>query len=315
MSSTHNFINIPDQKGDMENIDRLIHITNIGLEAITHIYDDHSLDKNVSTKLFVLQENLIYRVFAAFHQYELLIAGLKDKSAIDLNLHPFDGPWEAHPIIYKYNNELSSTVDSIFFHLCSVFDYFGHFISYMFEQNKDKTLDWGALAKKARDNYKEKLKSTVGIRDVDIDIRIKLEWYRSKLIHRKRDSRYTGITKKERPNMLSLIFSAAPETMKHFKNIVEGYDSEFNYTLDCLPSAVFYRTLRSINYLLDFLKADLIRSSTFEKNVKNPKGSELPYLVHPVNNKLFPRSEVIWGDYQRQLAKFYQDLEQRRNEA
>jgi hypothetical protein len=313
MNAIHNFINIPDQKADMENIDRLIQITNIGIEAITRIYDDHRLDKNVSTKLFFLQENLIYRIFAAFHQYELLIAGLTDKSVIDLNVYPFSGPLEAHPTIYRYNNELSSIVDSLFFHLCSVFDYLGHFISYMFEQNKDRTLDWDSLAKKARDYYKDKLRSSAGIREVDNDIRIKLEKYRSQLIHRKRDSRYIGITKKEQSNTLDLIFSAMPETMKHFKNIIQGYHSESKYTLDCLPSAVFYRTLRSINYLMDFLRADMINGSTFEENVKNPKGNEPHYFVHPVSKKILPRSEVIWTDYRQQLGKFYQDFNHRGN--
>jgi hypothetical protein len=313
MSAIQNFINIPDQKADIENINRLIQITNIGIEAITRIYDDHRPDKNVSTKLFFLQENLIYRVFAAFHQYELLIAGLTFKLVIDLNVNPFSGPLEAHPTIYRYYNELSSIVDSLFFHLCSVFDYLGHFISYMFEQNKDRTLDWNSLAKKARDYYKDKLRSSAGIREVDNDIRIKLEKYRSQLIHRKRDSRYIGITRKEQSNTLDLIFSAMPETMKHFKNIIQGYDSESKYTLDCVPSAVFYWTLRSINYLIDFLRADMINGSTFEENVKNPKGSEPHYFVHPVSKKILPRSEVIWRDYRQQLGKFYKDLDQRGN--
>jgi len=312
MSNTDTFIHILDKKQDVETIAELVKITNIGIEAITQIYDNHRLDKHTATRMFFLQENLIYRIFGAFHQYELLIEGLNNKSVIDLNSDPYHGNLQSHPTIYRYNNELSSIVDSIFFNLCSVFDYLGHFISYMFEKNKDQTFDWGSLANKARAAYKEVLKSAEGIREVDLKIRIKLEWHRSQLIHRKRDLRYIGITKNPKSNQLSLIFSASPETMKHFRNIVPGYDSESKYTLDCLPSAVFYQTLQSINYLLDFLRIDLLSQSTFEENVKNPKRNELPYVVDPGSNKTFPKSEVIWSDYKRYLNEFYVNFEKRK---
>nr|WP_121271759.1 hypothetical protein [Pedobacter schmidteae] len=313
MSSTHNFFYVLDRKQDLEIIAELITITNIGIEAITHIYDDHSLDKNVSTKMFPLQENLKYRIFAAFHQYELLIDGINSKSVIDLNSVPYDGNLYTHPTIYKYNNELSSIVDSIFFHLCSVFDYLGHFISYMFEKNKDKTLDWGALANKARAAYKEKLKSADCIRKIDNNIRIKLEEHRSQLIHKKPDLRGLGITKHQESNQLSLKFATSQETIKHFKNIIPVYDKESKYTLEFLPSVVIHRTLRSINVLLDFLRFDLLSDSAFEENVKYSKNNGFPYLEQRDTNKLYPKSEVIWLDYICRLDKFYQDSAQLRN--
>lgn len=314
MSSTHNFIYILDKKQDLEIIAELMSITNIGIEGITHIYDDHSLDKNVSTKMFPLQENLIYRIFAAFHQYELLIDGLDSKSVIDLNSSPYDGDPYTHPAIDRYNNELSSIVDSIFFHLCSVFDYLGHFISYMFENNKDKTLDWGALANKARNAYKGRLKSADCIRKIDNDIRIKLDWYRSQLIHKKRDLRGLGITKNPESNQLSLKFAASQETMKHFKNVIPSYEKESKYTLDFLPSVVIHQTLHSINVLLEFLRFDLLSNSTFEENIKHSKNNTFPYLKQRDTDKLFPKSEVIWLDYKQKLSRFYLDNERRKNE-
>lgn len=192
----------------------------------------------------------------------------------------------------RYSNELSSIVDSIFFHLCSVFDYLGHLISYMFEQNKDKTLDWGSLAKKARAGYKDNLRSAQGIDEIDKIIRIKLEWHRSQLIHKKRDNRSVGITIDEKANRLVLTFAASPDTMKQFKNIVQGYNSELEYTLDCLPSAVFYQTLRSINYLLDFLKIDLLSQSTLNHTLK-------------VQSVMIFNAYGIWSDYKNKLNQFY----------
>ncbi len=315
MGITLSFIHIPDKKQDIETISEFIRVTTIGIEAITQTYEDHRLFKNTSTRLFFLQENLIYRIYAVLHQYEFLVDGLDTKSAIDLNAEPFDGNWEMHPTIYRYSNQLSSIVDSIFFNLNSAFDYLGHYISYMFEKNKDRTLDWGKLAKTARASYKNNLKIADAIQDVDVKIRIKLDNYRSELIHRNRDLRHTGITKIDKSNQLLLTFAASADAMKHFKNIIPEYDNESNYTLELLPSLVIYHCLRSINYLIDYLKIDLISGSTFEENVKNPKNNELPYVLHPVTKKPHPKSEFIWSEYKQQLNDFYLDFEQRKTEA
>lgn len=314
MSITLNFINIPDQKGDIENISKFINVTNVGIEAITNIYDDHTFDHNISTRLFFLQENLIYRIFAAFHQYELLVEGLKSKSIIDLKTEPFEGEDPMHPKAYQYSAELSSIVDSIFFHLCSAFDYFGHFISYMFERNKDRTLDWSSLAKTARAGYRVRnLKTAEAINEIDVQTRIPLDKYRSELIHRKRDLRRVGMTRNEETNRLSLVFAASPETMKHFKNFLPEYTQESNYTLDFLPSAVFYRSLESINYLFEYLRLDLIADSKFTENVKNKKRSDFKYNFDVVSNNYYPQSEDIWRAYKKNHDIFYQHLKQRKN--
>jgi hypothetical protein len=315
MGMTLNFINIPNQKQDIDNISKFIKVTNAGIEAITNIYDDHTLDQNISTRAFFLQENLIYRIYAAFHQYELLIEGMNRKSVIDLITDPFEGEDPLHPKAYQYSAELSSIVDSIFFHLCSAFDYFGHFISYMFEKNKDRTLDWGSLAKTARASYKTRnMKIGEAIQEVDVQTRIPLDKYRGELIHRKRDLRRVGMNKNEDANELSLIYAASPETMKHFKNFLPKYDPESNYTLDFLPSAVFYRSLESINYLLDYIRIDLIAETKFSENVKNKKRADFKYNFDVVRNIYYPQSEQIWHDYKSLIQRYCNKYERRKKQ-
>lgn len=314
MGKTLNFINIPDQKEDVNNISKFIKVTNVGLEAITNVYDDHTYDQNISTRVFFLQENLIYRIHAAFHQYELLIEGMNSKSIIDLKSDPHVGEDPMHPKAYQYSADLSSIVDSIFFHLSSAFDYFGHFISYMFEKNKDKTLDWSSLAKTARAGYRvRELKIAQAIQEVDVQTRIPLDKYRGELIHRKRDLRRLGMNRNEEANQLTLIFAASPETMKHFKNFLPKYEPESNYTLDFLPSAVFYRSLESINYLLDYIRLDLIEDTKFIENVKNKKRSDFKYNFDVVSNQYYPQSEQIWSAYKKHHEKYHQFLNKRQS--
>lgn len=313
MSSSYNFITIPDRKGDLKTIAELLRITNVGIETITTVYGDHTFDEDTSSRIFLYQENLIYRIFAVFHQYELLVNGLNDKSVVDLNRDPYNGTLESHPTIYRYSYELSSIVDSIFFHLCSVFDYLGHYISFMFVKNKDKTADWGSLAKKARSGNMDNLKSAACIRKIDSDIRIKLEWHRSQLIHKKQDFHCVGITTNLELNQLSLIFAASGKTIKYFKNIIPAYDEQSEYTLDLLPSIILYQTLKSINFLIDFLKADLISHAAFEEHVKNQVITDSPDMPNLSTKVKYCKSEQIWTDYKRQLSKFYHDYELRKN--
>lgn len=311
---TLNFINIPNQKEDIDNISKFIQVTNAGIEAITNVYDDHTLDQNISTRAFFLQENLIYRIYAAFHQYELLVAGMNSKSVIDLTVDPHIGVDPLHPRAYQFSAELSSIVDSIFFHLCSVFDYFGHYISYMFEKNKDRTFDWSSLAKTARAGYKVRgLKIAEAIQEVEKQTRIPLEKYRGELIHRQRDLRRVGMNRNEEGNYLSLIYASSPETMKLFKNFLPKYEPESNYTIDFLPSAVFYRSLESINYLLDYIRLDLIANTKFTENVKNKKRADFKYNFDVVRNNYYPQSEQIWIAYKNYHNQYREHLKKRHN--
>jgi hypothetical protein len=298
------FITNPQQ--DITSLRELIRVTNIGVEAIMHMYNDHRRDPKVYELLLLRTENVVYRISAVMTQYELLMEGLKKRSVIDLKDDPFDGPYTMHPKVYAYSCELSSMADSIFFHLCSAFDYVGHFISYIFLDNKTKTLDWDSLAKTAWGKWKDTYKTSLAIQKVDTKLRKRLDDYRSELIHRSRDIHMIGAMRHEGSDVLNLKFFASDDTMRHFRklfpgheDIVPAYKKQARYTLDLLCSAVLYETLHLTNALVTCLRFDLLAHSTFRKNIQYPKtDAPHPYDVKMDTEEIFPCSEKIWSEYQ-----------------
>lgn len=301
------FLMIAPQK-DITSLRELIGITNIGLEAILHMYSDHRRDPKVYELLLLRMENVIYRISAVMTQFEILIEGLKTRSVIDLKKDPYDGPHAMHPKIYAYTCELSSMADSIFFHLCSAFDYLGHFISYIFLDNKTKTLDWDSLAKTAWGKWKDTYDTSLAIQKIDAKLRKKLDDYRSELIHRNRDRHIIGTIKQEDSSVLSLKFFASDDTTRHFRklfpgheDIVPAYKKEAKFSIDLLCSAVIYETLHLTNVLITCLRFDLLKDATFEENIKYPRtNAPHPYHLNVDTQEIFPCSEKIWVDYQNQ---------------
>lgn len=319
MSKEMEFFGLLDRQKDKETLTEMIRITNIGIEAVTKMYDDHRRDTMVQERLFLMQENVVYRLFAVLTQYEILVDGIKKRAYLDDSLNPFPGPKEMHPTIYKYSCELGSMVDSVFFHLCSSFDYLGHYVSYILNEGKGKTTDWHSTANIARAKWKES--SNVGrlIDLIDAQLLKKLEEHRSKLIHRSRDSYMVGSFREPDTNLLRLTFASSDDTMKRFRKllpglegVVPGYQKEAKYTLDFLCSMVIYQSFHYVNHIFKCLRADLWNDSTFKENLENPKlSTEHPYEVQLRMLGKTPRSEKIWSDYHKQHEVFIEALNKR----
>jgi len=308
-----------DPQQDITSLRELVRVTNMGVEAIMHMYNDHRRDPKVYDLLLLRMENVAYRISAVMTQFEMLMEGLKSRSVIDLKNDPFDGPNSMHPKVYAYSCELSSMADSVFFHLCSAFDYLGHFISYIFLDNKTKTLDWDSLAKTAWGKWKDIYQTSLAIQRVDAKLRKRLDDYRSDLIHRNRDRHMIGEIRQEDSGILNLHFFASNDTMRHFRklfpghqDIVPSYKKEAKYTLDLLCSAVIYETLHLTNTVITCLRFDLLTDSTFKENVKDPK-TDAPHLydVNMETQEIFPCSEKIWADYQNQHETLLVKLNER----
>lgn len=319
MAEEHEYFGLLNRKQDVETLRKLIAITNIGVQAVAQMYDDHRSDTKVQERLFLMQENVVYRISAVMTQYELLIDGIKSKAVLDLKIDPFSGPFEMHPTVYKYSCELSSMVDNVFFHLCSAFDYMGHFISYILTEGKEKTKDWDSMAKTARGRWKDTYQTSLLVQQIDARFRKKLDEYRSELIHRRSDDHMVGAYREPGTELMHLKYTASQDTMRHFRKLLPGYEEvvpayreEAKYTMDFLCSMVFHQSLHDINHVFFALRADLINESTFRENTENPKtDGPRRYFKDPKNGAIFPNSEHIWADYQGQYDAFRLELHDR----
>ena len=187
-------INIENREEDYKNIRKQVWDSEAGIRAICVMYDEHSSDKNSKKKIFLLKDNIQYRLFGAVHQY---LVFLRELGIAENHLHKLhiEKPEEfnAYPIgnphFEQIELQLSSIFDSIVFQLSSVFDYLSHMTCYICKTNKSKTLYWTKLAKLSRgtnnDFGGEIIRNVIDLADRNFVGR--LYDYRSRLLHSERD--------------------------------------------------------------------------------------------------------------------------------
>ena len=70
------YLDIEDRKKDYELIKSETFRAELGIRAIGSIYHDHSKDEKSFENIFILKDNIQYRLFAATHQYLILLREL-----------------------------------------------------------------------------------------------------------------------------------------------------------------------------------------------------------------------------------------------
>jgi hypothetical protein len=151
---TKKILNIEDRQTDYEELNKQSWRAEHGIRSICVMYDDHSSDKNSKENIFLLKDNVHYRVFSLVHQYLVFLRELRTSESYLQQLHKKDPKLldafpMGNPYFDKVELEISSVFDSIIFQLSSVFDYISHLISYICKTNKSKTLYWTKLASSA----------------------------------------------------------------------------------------------------------------------------------------------------------------------
>lgn len=104
--------------------------------------------------IFIVKDNVHYRVFSLVHQHLILLRELYRAETYLKELHQKDPRlFNAFPLgnphFEQVELEISSVFDSIIFQLSSVFDYISHLICYICKKDKSKTLYWTKLVSSA----------------------------------------------------------------------------------------------------------------------------------------------------------------------
>jgi hypothetical protein len=302
-NTTENFIDILDRELDCKSIHKEVHRAEIGLRAIGLMYHDHSTDDKSNENIYILKDNIHYRLLSAAHQYVLFLREI-DLSEMHLQRVTKDNPnilysGFGHPVFDQTEIELSSIFDSIIFHLSSVFDYLSHSICYMYYSNKQKTDYWTKLSRIARDEWKDKYTVSPVLDEIDRKFVGKLYDYRSRLLHNKRDKHQFASTIRLDNHAHSLKITCSDVVLKHFKLIKEEVEENVPITLTYMASWLIKRTLIEIENILGAIKTDLESNSSFQDNLRKPKSSPgfNTIMIDPVTKRPIPMSSAVWEEY------------------
>lgn len=278
----------------------------LGLRAVSIMYDEYSSDLKSKDNIFTLKENIDYRLASALQMYKLLLQEhfkgekyLADQTKD--NRFKLDGFIMGNPHFEMIEKQISPLFDSIVFNLVSAFDYLSHIISYICQTNKQKTFYWTQLAKAARGQNNDISKSLVKhkIDIVDRSFVVGLYDYRSRLIHEKRDQ--PQFTEKHTiPNNHHHIALLISNTAKsYFKNIYKGQDKNNTITLTYLSSWLITQTFENIELLLDGLVDEIRNNSNYFENLHGHKGANSLILMQfdELTKTGQPLSENFWRKF------------------
>lgn len=279
--------------------------TELGIRAIAIMYHEHSDDQNSYENIFKLKDNIEYRLFSATHQYLILLKELRNaeiyleeiylKDPLNISTQRF---LFSNPYFDRSELEISSVFDSLIFHITSVYDYFSHALCYMYFKNKQETVDWKKLAGVVRGDLKGKYKFCEKVDLIDRTSFVKLNDYRSRLIHKSRDKHHFSGSLDLMKGKMNVFLFPSEYARKTFKKLSqENQDKKF--TLAYLASWLFKDCFKNIEEILTSVKDDLETNSNFYQNMKTPKFQNTLILgsINSSNNSFEPISKSLWKEY------------------
>jgi len=128
--------------------------------------------------------------------------------------------------------------------------------------------------------------------------------YRSRLLHNKKDQHIFNTSVKLNDFNFDLKILASDTALKHFKAIREEYPDE-QITLTFLSSWLIRRSFVDIEKILDALREEILKTSSFHMNLQKPKTENgfMIISVDPKTNFAKPVSDGLWEQYKQMDKK------------
>lgn len=282
----------------------------LGIRAISIMYDEHSKDQNSKDNIFWQKNNIYYKLSGIRFQYKIFLEQLFKAERYLLEIfekkpNHFNSFVMGNPYFERVERELSFIFDNIIFNAISIFDYLSHDICYICKANKQKTDYWSTLVKSARGRNNEisSLQIAPLILLVESEFVGKLNDYRSRLIHRKRDiHKFTANVKLgATDNHMSVRIMVSNELIsKKYLKIIKDEHPEFDsITLTYTASWIINRTLFEIERILEGLMFEIKSNSFYWDNLNYKKKGKMFMMgtPNPITKRLIKLSDTMWWQY------------------
>lgn len=296
MKTDNTLFDIKDRKAEYEKIvqkyDKLSNgLTALGLDYSFYVNSYFTGDK----KIYFYRDNLSYRIKASIFHTKLLLQKYDQIEAVVPKLFSDQqNNDQMHQFIFESEMEINSLFDSIIFHLSSIFDYLSLMIYYVCYPRTPKQKMWSQLLKSARDNNNSFSKKPVSsiIKEIDNTQVIRMNDYRSDLIHRESDSFKSSFSIEAESGKTETLIFASKKLLKCYKN---QFDSNSRYTLTYFIFWILNETLDNTAKIINGLKEELENSEYEDEN----KGVNSFRMIHidPITKKVSSPSIAFWPSF------------------
>jgi hypothetical protein len=292
-------VDIDSEEEILNRSDRCISAIDSGIQALVFDFGYHVKSTLLQDKIFDLRDNISYRLGSSRFHFHLLfnhLRGVVNKhQRLDYKGGIEESP-EWHLEIDK--RQLSYILDSIIFHVTSIFDYTAILVYYILSK-KDDTPNWNKLESYCRagsDVFAEKETFAVKeiIKIVHNDFVRHLYDYRSDIIHRTFDIIKAGYSWDVTTNQKTLFFTCSPMQKKQFKKLG---DKNQQYSLLYFSQFVIFETIESIRKIIEALRIYMESNSKMTDIIKD--GGLIMTYVDPITKEIKSPGIIYWQEFDR----------------
>ncbi len=296
--SKEKVIDINSEQEVLEKTEKLIHALEAGIQAIAMDFGYHIKNTFSETKIFSLRDSISYRLNSSKFHLNLIFKQLVEIQAKHDKLS-ISGDIRNHPLLHLEfdKRQLSYLLDSIVFHLSSIFDYSAILINYVVNKTDD-TPSWNKMESYARENsnlFKQNSRDEIreAVKDIHKKFVRHLYDYRSDIIHRIADVLRADYAWEIVSNKKTLLFLCSQLQQKRFKNLGEISAS---YTLSFFIQYLMSETIEAVANILRVLRNFMEKNSNNDKLMKEGK---VMIVQAGANGQVQSPSVLYWGTFDK----------------
>ncbi len=296
---------------EFENLKKRLDLLDEGFRAAGSDYLHHiEISKVNKHEIFELKDNVMYRYFSAQFHLQTLIQHhqvILNRFAKILETDPSKILNEVYPVNPNFDfaeKEISSVLDSTYFHLGAIFDYLRIVINFICGPlaSSSQKIKCTQLTRSCHDkhNHFGQLEIAKIVEQVDRELVDKLFEYRSYLIHKSGDQQRMSfkINFKKNGANLKLDFFATPKITKQFPELKEEAKNNA-LTVNYVAFWTLHKSIDMIAKLLLALKYEMEKRSTFPDHIGD---DDLIFLhVDRKTNIELPASTPMWERFNKEI--------------
>jgi hypothetical protein len=301
LENIKNILDIEDRQDTFKKISGKIGLLNKAFQALSMDYSYHietTFGKN--HKIFDLKKDIDYRLFSSKFHLELLFRQhlvIQNRIEEIYKTEPkkiIGEVYPSNPILDYCEKEISSILDSIIFHLASVYDYLSAIINFICNNKDESITKWSQLNRSCLDkrnayNSKKIAKTITEQHNIFIN---KLYTHRSRLIHKTSDIHPISLDIKLKSGKTTVKFFATKELTKNFSELRQLSKTN-NITVEYVAEWFIENTFKSLFKLMHSLKDEMESMSNFPNHVKDEE--IVMFYRNPITGIGEPPSVPIWN--------------------